>query len=264
MNTKYCINDYLELLHNKKTCLENTPQGSCEKCNGTGEVEIFIPLLNKEVIGTCDCVVNEDLENIKEKIIKAKNMLEKYYNAFGFLDDELNFEKYKSIYKENTKVIDLLDKYLTHSMDNAILLTGESGTGKTTMLKMIWQILMLNKKNVYYLNCPMFEELYYKEYSINGTSKKIEYIINSIKHAEYILIDDHIFTPHKNMLSGYYKIFDNARAFKQKVIIASNKNFDEIIKSYESKDDFMASRLQTRLENLNLVECYCVGLSCTK
>ena len=210
MNTKYCINDYLELLHNKKTCLENTPQGSCEKCNGTGEVEIFIPLLNKEVIGTCDCVVNEDLENIKEKTIKAKNMLEKYYNAFGFLDDELNFEKYKSIYKENTKVIDLLDKYLTHSMDNAILLTGESGTGKTTMLKMIWQILMLNKKNV------------------------------------------------------YYKIFDNARAFKQKVIIASNKNFDEIIKSYESKDDFMASRLQTRLENLNLVECYCLGLSCTK
>ena len=58
---------------------------------------------------------------------------------------------------------------------------------------MIWQIFMLNKKSVYYLNCPEFEKLYHKEYRVDGVSDKIEKIISSIKNVEYVLIDDHIF-----------------------------------------------------------------------
>jgi len=255
MNTKYSIKNYLDFLHRRKEKLENTPVEHCVKCGGTGESEIYISLLKRNIVGACDCVSNEELESIKEKIIKTENMLVKYHDAFGTLDDDFDFEKYKNTYKENTKVIEFLEKYLTHSMDNLLLLTGESGTGKTIVLKMIWQIFMLNKKSVYYLNCPDFEKMYHQEYSINGISEKIESVIGSIKQSEYVLIDDHIFQPHKNMLGGYYKIFDNARAFGQKVIIASNKNFDEIIKSYESKDETMATRLQTRLENLNLIEC---------
>ena len=141
MNTKYSIKNYLESLHVRKEKLENTPTEHCEKCGGTGEAEIYIAFLKRNIIGNCDCVSNEELESIKEKIIKTENLLltsmcwkQKYHDSFGMLDDDFNFEKYKNRYKENIKVIEFLEKYLTHYMNNLLLLTGHSGTGKTTML----------------------------------------------------------------------------------------------------------------------------------
>ncbi len=74
------------------------------------------------------------------------------------------------------------------------------------------------------------------------------------KNATVVLMDDHLCLPNKNCLAGYYKIFDYMRAYKKTLIMSSNKNHDEIVTTYFSKDTFMADRLSTRLEGLNLVE----------
>ena len=211
--------------------------------------------MNKKITVDCECTSDEKLEIINTKILNAQNTLKKYHKIFGSFEDDFNFEKYKSVYKESNHLIEIIEKYLIYNMPNSILLTGESGTGKTTILKMIWQILVLNNQSVFYFNSAKFENLNYQAFTLVDANKGIRNMIEYAKQVDYILMDDHLCKPHKNALDGYYEIFDNARAYKQKIIMASNINYNEIIDIYKSKDSLMASRLDVRLKGLNLIEC---------
>ncbi len=275
MNTNTTVKSHREYLQNKiskidveitgppENLIKAKPNINCDICKGTGKEpkkESYKSIsCVKEVEYTieCECITStiNEYKTTNDALQRLKELSNEYYQLFGVLDEELNLIKYKMMFPANAKSIDLLERYLKEERSDSVLLTGTTGVGKTTILKMIWQLLNLNKIDVYYFNCPEFEKLYHKEYKVDGASLQIEEIINRSKKAKYILMDDHIFASHKNMLGGYYEIFDNARAFKQKIIMASNLNFEQIIEAYSIKDSVMASRLQTRLENINILEC---------
>ena len=251
LQIKHSIKSYIKHLERERENAFDGKNPSCKDCDENGAV--IKEILGRKIKVECDCV-NDSKTEIDKKIYEMKKLLEKYHGIFGMLDDELNLESYESIYK-NHILMAVIKNYLSSGMPVSLLLSGESGTGKTTILKMIWQILILNNKSVHYFNCARFENINHNVYMMKNASDEIRRMIETAKHADIILLDDHLCQISKNSLAGYYEIFDYARANKKTVIMASNKNYESIIEAYVSKDATMAARIASRLCNLPIIEC---------
>ena len=230
----YCLKSYLERLHRLSENARDSFDANCPSCKGTGKSRTLLNILgqNKIMTVSCDCFKSNKTK-ITQRILDVNKLLDRYYSLFNKCDDELTFKSYASKY--GSKIINILTKYLENNMPSSLLLSGESGSGKTTILKMLWQILLLNNRNVYYLKCAEFEAHYHNFYTDKSSVLKIQNMINASKQADYILLDEHLIQISKNALAGYYEIFDYARANKKTLIMASNKSYAEIIKTYNEK-----------------------------
>ena len=248
---EHCIKTYIDDLKEKYKNAHEGKNPNCIKCDEFGEVEIKV--MNRIIKTTCSCFENNKA-SIEKKIYEIRKLYDNYFMKFGSLDDDLTLDRYAMLF-DRAPFIDLLKNYLINNLPFSILLSGQSASGKTTILKIIYQVLILNNINVYYFSCADFEN-YSSTLHMNNIDdkKEVRKMIALAKSSKIVLMDDHLCLPNKNCLAGYYNIFDYMRAYKKTLIMASNKTHDEIVSTYFSRDAFMADRLATRLAGLNLVE----------
>ncbi len=156
-----CIKSYID---NLKEQYKNAYEGknpNCTRCDDIGDVEVKI--VGRIYKSPCYCLENNK-SSIEQKIFNYKKIYDDYFMRFGNLDDDLTLDRYAILF-DRLDFIDLLKNYLSNGLPFSILLSGESGTGKTTILKIIYQILILNNISVCYFSCADFES-YSRPYTL--------------------------------------------------------------------------------------------------
>ena len=252
---KLSIKSEIKILENEYQNAVDGKDINCKKCDANGLVIEDMGHIRKGLLVNvpCECVSNKKSEIFTE-IEKLKSLLNRYYQIFGELDDDFTLEYFASKFKKK-ELVEILKSFLKFNMPFSLLITGKSAHGKTTILKILWQILMLDGTKVYYLNSPKLEELAMQ--NIFNRNEAVQNNINSIittaKKADVLLIDDHACFSMKYSMKYFYEIFDYQRANKNTLIMTSNKNYDEIVASY-AVDKLMAERLASRLKGLQIIE----------
>lgn len=269
INKVISINNY-QNLQEYKTSLEkdfikarNGKDPNCKKCDERG----YIKSANKTKIGdkvisfdaVCDCVSYEK-NKIEEKLQRVNLFIKQYRAIFGNATEDITLDRYAKDYRQ-TELIEMFKNYLEVSSPASILLFGESKSGKTTILSLLWQIYSINKVNAFYLKASYFEKMYkqlYTSKSANDIQSAINAKIENAKKCDILLIDDLDsigFTTAKN---GYYEIFDYLNRHDKKVIMTSNSYIEDILEKLKEKKDKdslrMADKIISRMLGLGLIQ----------
>lgn len=238
---------------------------NCSKCDDDGMVKAKknITFGKREVNfpEVCDCVKNEKTEIFK-KIEETDALIKTYRTIFGTLDEDMTLDGFSNKFGNENMIVSI-KKYLELGSGLSLYFAGESGIGKTTILKILWQIYAMNKINVFYLKANNFEELYKNLFNANANKENIKSAINTkIEHAkksDILLIDDIASVGFSSAINGYCEIFDNRRKEEKPVILSSNKSYDGLLeelkngnKKYEAS--FITNRITSRLLGLKIVE----------
>ena len=261
----YCLQSYKKYL---ESLYENAREGKdphCTKCDEHGFKKVsqssifsgrkvFLPEM-------CDCVKNEKTE-IFNKIEELEKIIKQYNEIFKSLDNDMTLDIFASRFNQYD-IIASIKKYLDLGSSLSLYFEGESGIGKTTMLKMLWQIYAINNIKVLYIEASNFEDMHKNLFNKNTQDRDLKSSIDSkienVKFADIIMIDDVDSVGFHYAAEGYYKLFDKIRALEKTVIITSNKNYCSLMNSLNIKTrkdniEEIKGRLTSRLLNLNIIE----------
>ena len=264
-DSSYCLQNYKKYLEELKQIARDGKDPNCKKCDEDGFKKVsqssifsgrkvFLPEM-------CDCVKNEKTE-ISNKLDKLEKIIVKYNDIFNSLDIDMTLDIFANRFN-NQKLVDTIKKYLELGSMSSLYLEGKSGTGKTTMLKMLWQIYAINNIKVLYIEASNFEDMHKNLFNKNAQDKDLKSNIDSkienVKHADIIMIDDVDSIGFHYAAEGYYKLFDKIRALEKTVIITSNKNYCSLMNSLNIKTrkdniEEIKGRVTSRLLNLNIIE----------
>lgn len=264
-----CLNSYKDYLNELYSKGREGKDTDCQNCDDDGMIKISTESVFKNgktlyIPQECDCVKHEKKE-IMEKLEALEVLIKKYKTIFGTLDDRMTLDIFSKAFNQES-VISSIKKYLTVGSSFSLFITGKSGVGKTTILKMLWQIYAMNKVSVFYLKANFFENMYKNLFNKNqkdNIQASINVSLGSAKNADILLIDDMDSVGFSSAVVGYYDIFDNRRKMQRPVIIASNKRYDELLSSYKDsvknssksrESYFMSERITSRLLGLNIIE----------
>lgn len=265
-----CLKSYYKDLSRRLEIARDGKDMTCTKCDENGIVKVPIKSIfgdvdifnkNEKLIEQeCECVRYEKKEIIS-LIEKTDTLIRKYKIIFGSLDDNMTFDIFSKAFNQE-KIISSIKRYLNIGSPFSLFITGKSSSGKTTILKMLWQIYAINNISVYYLKASYFENLYKNLFNKNQLKENIQSRINEIvenaKKSSVLMIDDMDCVGIVSAASGYYDIFDARRAQGLPILIASNKRYKDMLNSYTKKKGIeaaiMAERITSRLLGLKIVE----------
>ena len=186
----YCLKSYKEYLTKLYANARDGKDPNCRKCDNEGFIKtkknIAFGKREWNIPEVCDCVKSEKTEIFK-KIEHADSLIKTYNIIFGTLDDDMTLDIFSKKFG-NEDMISSIKKYLELGSGLSLYFTGESGVGKTTILKMLWQIYAMNKINVFYLKANHFEGLYKNLFNINASKENIKASIDSKEEAEDLTI----------------------------------------------------------------------------
>lgn len=261
----YCLKSYKEYLTKLYANARDGKDPNCRKCDDEGYIKtkknIAFGKREWNIPEVCDCVKNEKTEIFK-KIEHIDGLIKTYNIIFGTLDDSMTLDIFSKKFG-NEDMIASIKKYLELGSGLSLYFTGESGVGKTTILKMLWQIYAMNKINVFYLKANHFEGLYKNLFNINASKENIKASIDSkiesAKKSDILLIDDIDSVGFSSAVNGYYEIFDNRRKEEKPIILSSNKTYDDLLNGLKSGNkkheaSFISGRITSRLLGLKIVE----------
>lgn len=264
-DSSYCLQNYKKYLEELKKTARDGKDPNCKKCDEDGFKKVsqssifsgrkvFLPEM-------CDCVKNEKTE-ISNKLDELEKIRIKYNEIFNSLDMDMTLDIFANRFN-NQKLVDTIKKYLELGSMSSLYLEGKSGTGKTTMLKMLWQIYAINNIKVLYIEASNFEDMHKNLFNKNAQDRDLKSSIDSkienVKFADIIMIDDVDSVGFHYAAEGYYKLFDKIRALEKTVIITSNKNYCSLMNSLNIKTrkdniEEIKGRVTSRLLNLNIIE----------
>lgn len=264
-DSSYCLQNYKKYLEELKKTARDGKDPNCKKCDEHG----FVKVSGSEIFSgrkvflpeMCDCVKNEKTQ-ISNKLDELEKIRIKYNEIFNSLDMDMTLDIFANRFN-NQKLVDTIKKYLELGSMSSLYLEGESGTGKTTILKMLWQIYAINNIKVLYIEASNFEDMHKNLFNKNAQDKDLKSNIDSkienVKHADIIMIDDVDSVGFHYAAEGYYKLFDKIRALEKTVIITSNKNYCSLMNSLNIKTrkdniEEIKGRVTSRLLNLNIIE----------
>ncbi|WP_347292949.1 ATP-binding protein [uncultured Brachyspira sp.] len=264
-DSSYCLQNYKKYLEELKKTARDGKDPNCKKCDEHG----FVKVSGSEIFSgrkvflpeMCDCVKNEKTQ-ISNKLDELEKIRIKYNEIFNSLDMDMTLDIFANRFN-NQKLVDTIKKYLELGSMSSLYLEGKSGTGKTTMLKMLWQIYAINNIKVLYIEASNFEDMHKNLFNKNAQDKDLKSSIDSkienVKHADIIMIDDVDSVGFHYAAEGYYKLFDKIRALEKTVIITSNKNYCSLMNSLNIKTrkdniEEIKGRVTSRLLNLNIIE----------
>lgn len=261
----YCLKSYKEYLTKLYTKARDGKDPNCHKCDDEGYIKIKKNIafggIEWNIPELCDCVKGEKNEILK-KIEHINNLIKTYNLIFGTLDNSMTLDIFSKKFG-NEDMIASIKKYLQLGSGLSLYFTGQSGVGKTTILKILWQIYAINKINVFYLKANHFEGLYKNLFNVNSGKENIKSAIDSkietAKKSDILLIDDIDSVGFSSAVNGYYEIFDNCRKDEKPIILSSNKSYDDLLESLKngnksSKASYIMGRITTRLLGLKIVE----------
>ena len=164
----------------------------CTKCDEDGFVkspdDLKFSGRSYNLPTLCDCVSDEK-SKISEKIERIDNLIKTYNLVFGTLDNEMTLDIFAERFNQ-TELINSIKKYLNVGSTMSLYFIGKSGTGKTTMLKMLWQIYAINNIKVLYTRASHFEDLHKNLFNQNAKDKDmkstIDKKIDNAKNADII------------------------------------------------------------------------------
>lgn len=264
-DSSYCLQSYKKYLEELKETASDGKDPHCTKCDEHG----FVKTTNSEIFSArknlvpimCHCVSDEK-SKVKRKIEELENIIIKYNKVFNSLDREMTLDIFANRFN-NQKLVSSIKKYLELGSMNSLYIFGESGSGKTTMLKMLWQIYAINNIKALYMKASSFEDKHKNLFNRNAQDRdlksSIDAKIENIKFADIIMIDDIDSVGFHYAAEGYYKLFDNIRSGEKTVILTSNKSCSNLMNSLNIKTrkdniEEIKGRLTSRLRNLNIIE----------
>lgn len=264
-DSSYCLQNYKKYLEELKKTARDGKDPNCKKCDEHG----FVKVSGSEIFSgrkvflseMCDCVKNEKTQ-ISNKLDELEKIRIKYNEIFNSLDIDMTLDIFANRFN-NQKLVDTIKKYLELGSMSSLYLEGESGTGKTTMLKMLWQIYAINNIKALYMKASNFEDMHKNLFNKNAQDRDLKSSIDSkienVKFADIIMIDDVDSVGFHYAAEGYYKLFDKIRALEKTVIITSNKNYCSLMNSLNIKTrkdniEEIKGRVTSRLLNLNIIE----------
>ena len=256
-DSSYCLLSYKKYLEELKKTAREGKDPHCTKCDEFGFVKgskSIVPIV-------CYCVSDEK-SKIEKKIEDLEIIIKRYNTVFNKLDNDMTLNIFAERFN-NQKLVSSIKKYLELGSMNSLYIEGESGTGKTTMLKMLWQIYAINNIKALYMKASSFEDMHKNLFNKNAQDRdlksSIDAKIDNIKFADIIMIDDIDSVGFHYAAEGYYKLFDKIRALEKTVILTSNKSYSGLMESLNIKTrkdniDEIKGRLTSRLKNLNIIE----------
>ncbi|WP_297207782.1 DnaA/Hda family protein [uncultured Brachyspira sp.] len=263
-DSSYCLQSYKNHLEELKKTAREGKDPLCTRCDEFGFVigtdsktsskENLIPIM-------CHCVSDEK-SKIERKIEDLEIIIKRYNNVFNKLDNDMTLNIFAERFN-NQKLVSSIKKYLELGSMNSLYIEGESGTGKTTMLKMLWQIYAINNIKALYMKASSFEDMHKNLFNKNAQDRdlksSIDAKIDNIKFADIIMIDDIDSVGFHYAAEGYYKLFDKIRELEKTVILTSNKSYSGLMNSLNIKTrkdniEEIKGRLTSRLKNLNIIE----------
>ena len=258
-DSSYCLQSYKKHLEELKKTAREGKDPLCTKCDEFG----FVIGTNKKnlVPIVCYCVSDEK-SKIERKIEDLEIIIKRYNNVFNKLDNDMTLNIFAERFN-NQKLVSSIKKYLELGSMNSLYIEGESGTGKTTMLKMLWQIYAINNIKALYMKASSFEDMHKNLFNKNAQDRDLKSAIDAkienIKFADIVMIDDIDSVGFHYAAEGYYKLFDKIRELEKTVILTSNKSYIGLMNSLNIKTrkdniDEIKDRLTSRLKNLNIIE----------
>ncbi|ELV05197.1 AAA family ATPase, partial [Brachyspira hampsonii] len=207
----YCLQSYKKYLEELKKIARDGKDPKCTKCDEYGFLKVPDDLSfsgrRYSLPTMCDCVSDEKTK-ISEKIERIDNLIKTYNLVFGTLDNEMTLYIFAKRFNQ-TDLINSIKKYLNVGSTMSLYFRGKSGTGKTTMLKMLWQIYVINNIKVMYMKASHFEDLHKNLFNQNAKDKDmkatIDKKIDNAKNADIIMIDDIDSVGFHYAIDGYYK-----------------------------------------------------------
>ncbi|OEJ15892.1 AAA family ATPase [Brachyspira hampsonii] len=256
-DSSYCLLSYKKHLEELKKTAREGKDPHCTKCDEFGFVKgskSIVPIV-------CYCVSDEK-SKIERKIEDLEIIIKRYNTVFNKLDNDMTLNIFAEKFN-NQKLVSSIKKYLELGSMNSLYIEGESGTGKTTMLKMLWQIYAINNIKALYMKASIFEDMHKNLFNKNAQDRdlksSIDAKIDNIKFADIIMIDDIDSVGFHYAAEGYYKLFDKIRELEKTVILTSNKSYIGLMNSLNIKTrkdniEEIKGRLTSRLKNLNIIE----------
>ncbi|WP_048595650.1 ATP-binding protein, partial [Brachyspira suanatina] len=194
-DSSYCLLSYKKHLEELKKTAREGKDPHCTKCDEFGFVigsnpdtsskKNLLPII-------CHCVSDEK-SKLERKIEELETTIKKYNMAFSQLDNDMTLNIFAERFNQ-TDLINSIKKYLDLGSMNSLYIEGESGTGKTTMLKMLWQIYAINDIKPLYMRASIFEDMHKNLFNKNAQDRdlksSIDAKIDNIKFADIIMIDD--------------------------------------------------------------------------
>ncbi|WP_432631575.1 ATP-binding protein [Brachyspira sp.] len=257
------LQDYKISLERDFIKARNGKDPNCRKCDEKGYLKdaYKTKVGDKEISfnSVCDCV-RYDKNKIEEQLQRLNITIKQYRAIFGQLDENMTLDIYAKDYRQN-ELIEMFKNYLEVSSPASILLYGESKSGKTTILRLLWQIYAINKVNAFYLKASYFEKMYkqlYTSKSANDIQSAINSKIENAKKCDILLIDDLDSIGFATAKNGYYEIFDYLNRHDKKVIMTSNSYIEDILEKLKEKKDKdsirMADKIISRMLGLGLIQ----------
>ena len=256
-DSSYCLLSYKKHLEELKKTARDGKDPHCTRCDEFGFVKgskSIVPIV-------CYCVSDEK-SKIEKKIEDLEIIIKRYNTVFNKLDNDMTLNIFAERFN-NQKLVSSIKKYLELGSMNSLYIEGESGTGKTTMLKMLWQIYAINNIKALYMKASHFEDLHKNLFNQNAQDRDLKSAIDAkienIKFADIVMIDDIDSVGFHYAAEGYYKLFDKIRALEKTVILTSNKSYSGLMESLNIKTrkdniDEIKGRLTSRLLNLKIIE----------
>ncbi|KLI22316.1 ATP-binding protein [Brachyspira hyodysenteriae] len=256
-DSSYCLLSYKKHLEELKKTARDGKDPNCTKCDEYG----FLTGTKNMLPIMCHCVSDEK-SRIMRKIEELETTIKKYNMVFSQLDNDMTLNIFADRFN-NQNLVSSIKKYLDLGSMNSIYIEGESGTGKTTMLKMLWQIYAINDIKPLYMRASIFEDMHKNLFNKNAQDRdlksSIDAKIDNVQYADVIMIDDIDSVGFHYAAEGYYKLFDKIRALEKTVILTSNKSYSSLmdslnIKTRKDNIEEIKGRLTSRLKNLNIIE----------
>ncbi|MDA0093854.1 AAA family ATPase [Brachyspira hyodysenteriae] len=256
-DSSYCLLSYKKHLEELKKTAREGKDPHCTKCDEFGFVKgskSIVPIV-------CYCVSDEK-SKLERKIDELETTIKRYNTVFNKLDNDMTLNIFAEKFN-NQKLVSSIKKYLELGSTMSLYFRGKSGTGKTTMLKMLWQIYAINNIKALYMKASNFEDMHKNLFNKNAQDRdlksSIDAKIDNIKFADIIMIDDIDSVGFHYAAEGYYKLFDKIRELEKTVILTSNKSYIGLMNSLNIKTrkdniDEIKGRLTSRLKNLNIIE----------
>lgn len=171
----------------------------------------------------CECY-SDRKKLLGQKIDRLLELQSQFRKVFGLSELNNNQELEALTPSSCAKMFSLdstmnvIEKWLSNSMPCSLFFTGRPGTGKTTTLKMLWQIMALNNYSCYFFDCLKFEELCFNLFNKdagNNIKNKIYKMVELASSTDLLLMDEHASINLNTALMYYFKIF-NSRSEKEK------------------------------------------------